>query len=59
MYKTFYAGMDTLAPLLSLALFGGAFIFIVVRTLVFKRAHDFEGAAALPMRDEAKKESAP
>jgi hypothetical protein len=44
--------MDTLAPILALALFGLTFIAIVVRTMVFARATDFKRAAELPLQDE-------
>ena len=53
MYKTFYAGMDTVAPLLALTLFGLTFVAIVLRTMVFTRATDFKATAELPLRDEA------
>lgn len=53
MYKTFYEGMDTLAPMLALLLFGLAFVAIVLRTLIFTRARDVEAIAQLPLVDEA------
>lgn len=52
MYKTFYAGMHTAAPLLALALFGLTFLAIVLRTMVFARAADFDRRAELPLHDE-------
>ncbi len=52
MYKTFYEGMHTTAPLLALALFGLTFLAIVLRTMVFTKGADFEQRAALPLEDD-------
>lgn len=51
MYKAFYAGMDTTAPLLALGLFGAVFLAISIRTLFFQRGADFQAVAALPLTD--------
>ncbi len=53
MYRTFYEGMDTLAPMLALLLFGLTFVAIVLRTLVFTRARDVEAVAQLPLIDQS------
>ncbi len=52
MYKTFYEGMHTTAPLLALALFGLTFIAIVLRTMVFTKSSDFTQRAELPLEND-------
>lgn len=52
MYKAFYAGMDTTAPLIALGLFGAVFLGIAIRTLFFQRRADFSALAELPLTDE-------
>lgn len=52
MYQSFYAGMDTWAPLLALGLFGLTFLAIVLKTMVFTRATEFKAVSELPLVDE-------
>lgn len=52
MYKQFFAGMTfTALPLFALALFLVFFALVLVRTFAFRRARDFDAAAAMPLDD--------
>ncbi|MGV3619612.1 MAG: CcoQ/FixQ family Cbb3-type cytochrome c oxidase assembly chaperone [Archangium sp.] len=58
MYKQFFAGMTyTALPLFALALFLVFFAAVFVRTFAFRRARDFDDAAAMPLSDSEEKKS--
>jgi hypothetical protein len=52
MYKAFFAGMETNAPIYAMGLFIAMFLLMLLRTLVYKKKSDFESVAALPLADE-------
>ena len=50
MYQSYFAGMAWKAlPLFALFLFFTLFALMLIRTWLFKRAQDFDEAAALPL----------
>lgn len=52
MYKAFFAGMETTAPLFAMGLFMVVFALMIARTWGYKKKSDFDGIAALPLADE-------
>ena len=53
MYKEFYSGMEwSLLPIVTLFFFLGAFALMLLRTFAYKKKHDFDSVAALPLDDE-------
>lgn len=58
MYQSFYAGMAWKAlPTFALLLFVTVFALMIVRNWFFKRAHDFDETAALPLADDVSQHS--
>jgi hypothetical protein len=52
MFKTFFVGMETTAPIFAMGLFLAMFLLMLLRTLVYKKKSDFDSVAALPLADE-------
>ena len=52
MWRAFYAGMSTEAPLLAFGVFAVLFLTVVLRAFVVRRSDDFDAVAALPLEPE-------
>ena len=52
MYQTFFAQMEsTTLPLFGFGVFALTFAMVLLRTYAFKRPHDYDAVAALPLAD--------
>lgn len=52
MWRAFYAGMSTEAPLLAFGVFALLFLVVVLRAFVVRTKDDFDAVAALPLEPE-------
>jgi hypothetical protein len=52
MYKAFFTGMETTAPIFAMGLFISMFVLMLLRTWGYKKKSDFDPVAALPLADE-------
>lgn len=60
MYRQFFSNLDSAAlPLFAMALFLTLFVAVLVRTFVLRTKADYQPLAALPLEDDAVKETSP
>lgn len=53
MWREFYSAMESPAlPILAMACFIGAFVFVLIRNFGHAKASDFDEMAALPLKND-------